>query len=431
MASSLRQNGFKAHRVFDSHDDDDDDAATPEATSSAALHFSASKKHTPNLSKFQPPPPRDQSPKVPMDFVMSPQLPVKPLMVPSIDLGSVEDFGVPLSAASGSEYPPKISVPLLNQDLTWLPSGLVYDVRLLAHAPLSREDSDHPESPQRIRWIYEALKQQGYLPQFKRIKARLASIEEVRTFHTKPYVDFILKSESYDLDQLVAVARRFNSIYLNASSSFCALLSCGGLLELCSAVWTSQTRNGFAIIRPPGHHAEAEEAMGFCIYNNVAVAANFLREKHHARRILILDWDVHHGNGTQEAFYDTDEVLFISIHRYDNGSFYPHLEEANYTFIGKDEGTGFNINIPWPCAGFGDADYMHVFHHIVMPIAYEYQPDFVLVSCGFDAAVGDPIGGCKITPAGYSHMTYLLGTLASGRLVLALEVCFHCVRIVF
>ncbi|KAK7075367.1 Histone deacetylase 6 [Halocaridina rubra] len=138
-------------------------------------------------------------------------------------------------------------------------------------------------------------------------------------------------------------------------------------------------------------------------------------------RILILDWDVHHGNGIQHIFESDPRVLYISIHRYDYGSFFPSSEDANYDRVGTGKGQGFNVNIPWNKSGMGDAEYMSAMLQVVLPIAYQYNPELVLVSAGFDAARGDPLGGCRVTPECFGHMTHLLTTLARSRVILALE----------
>ncbi len=137
-------------------------------------------------------------------------------------------------------------------------------------------------------------------------------------------------------------------------------------------------RNAFAIVRPPGHHAEPTEHMGFCFFNNVAVAAREVQRQGLAKKVLILDWDVHHGNGTQRAFWDDPNVLYISIHRHDGGKFYPSSDFGALDMVGEGEGEGKSVNIPWPGPGFGDGDYIYAFQKIVMPIAYEFAPDLVI-----------------------------------------------------
>jgi histone deacetylase 6 len=162
--------------------------------------------------------------------------------------------------------------------------------------------------------------------------------------------------------------------------------------------------------------------MGFCVYNNIAIAARHLKRNRGLKRILVLDWDIHHGNGTQQAFYDDPNILFISIHRYDNGRFYPGTPLANYTYTGGSKAQGMNINIPWDCGKINDADYMYTFYNLIIPVLQEFNPEIILVSCGFDAVRNDPIGGCDLTPAGFAHMTHLLSQFAGGKVVLVLEV---------
>ncbi|KAK9768380.1 Histone deacetylase hda1, variant 2 [Basidiobolus ranarum] len=161
--------------------------------------------------------------------------------------------------------------------------------------------------------------------------------------------------------------------------------------------------------------------MGFCLYNNIAIATKYLQEYHKAKRILIVDWDIHHGNGIQKVFLSDPNVLYFSIHRYEESKFYPYETSAAHHIVGEGEAKGKNINVPWPCSGMGDSDYLHVFNNILMPVAYEFSPEIVIIAAGFDAGAGDRVGDCLVSPAGYAHMTYMLKSLAGGKLVLALE----------
>ena len=163
--------------------------------------------------------------------------------------------------------------------------------------------------------------------------------------------------------------------------------------------------------------------MGFCIFDNVSIAAKVCQIdfKETCRKILILDWDVHHGNGIQQAFYDDPNVLYISIHVHENGEFYPTGPYGDHLHCGSGPGLGKNINIPWSTKGMGDADYIYAFQHIVMPVAYDFDPDFVIIAAGFDAAAGDQLGGCFVTPTCYAHMTHMLQSLAGGKVVACLE----------
>ena len=233
--------------------------------------------------------------------------------------------------------------------------------------------------------------------------------------------------------------QRYDSIYLNQSTFGAARFSAGGAIALCRAVMQREVRNGMAVIRPPGHHAECNRPMGFCIFDNVSIAAKVCQAdfKESCRKVLIFDWDVHHGNGIQQAFYQDPNVLYISIHVHQDGKFYPAGPYGNYDHCGGSAGLGKNVNIPWSKQGMGDADYIYAFQQIVMPVAYDFDPDLVIsmvplsvnsimlisqVAAGFDAAEGDQLGGCFVTPACYAHMTHMLMSLAGGRVVACLEV---------
>ena len=178
------------------------------------------------------------------------------------------------------------------------------------------------------------------------------------------------------------------------------------------------------MVRPPGSHAEYQQPMGFCYFNSLAIAAKQLQSKLGLKRILIVDWDVHHGNGLQQAFYEDPAVLYLSLHRHDEGQFFPGTGDLAET--GAGAGTGFNVNIGWSGAlspPMGDAEYLAAFRTVVMPIARQYDPEIVLVACGFDGARGHPppLGGYMVSPACFGYMTQQLMTLAGGRLVMALE----------
>ncbi|PWN33851.1 Arginase/deacetylase [Meira miltonrushii] len=317
-------------------------------------------------------------------------------------------------------------------------SGYVYSPAMMLHAhpasdyaPDAKDEPLHPEVPERISKIHSVLDKGGCLERMKKIPIREATMNEVMKVHDPGMWDGLERLHAFLPETLIkktVFLEKFYSLYVNQHSAKAARLSCGGVIELCDAVASRRIRNGFAIVRPPGHHAEPDASMGFCFYNNVAVAVRFLQQKYgkakdntRCERILILDWDVHHGNGTQKAFYDDPNVLLISIHRYDGGKFYPCGTAGDYTQCGAGEGLGKNINIPWSEGKKNDGDYIAAFQRIVMPIAIEFSPDIVLISAGFDAAEGDELGECFVTPAGYGHMTDMLSSLADGRLIVALE----------
>ncbi|KAI9318515.1 hypothetical protein BX666DRAFT_2120365 [Dichotomocladium elegans] len=226
----------------------------------------------------------------------------------------------------------------------------------------------------------------------------------------------------------IAVDTPFHPLYTSIS----ARIAAGALMELTDQVVQGKLRNGFALIRPPGHHAEDDGAMGFCFFNNVAVTVASTLEKYPTKikKVLIIDWDIHHGNGTQKIFYESPEVLYISLHRWENGHFYPFSGSPDE--CGRDEGLGKNVNIafntddekPKP---MGDVEFIAAFYHIVLPIARQFNPDMIFVSAGFDAAEGHPanIGGYQVTPRGFAMLTKMTKELAEevcdGRLVLSLE----------
>ncbi|CAL8237979.1 unnamed protein product [Merluccius merluccius] len=223
--------------------------------------------------------------------------------------------------------------------------------------------------------------------------------------------------------ELHRLASDYNSVFLNQQSYSAALLAAGAACNAARSILTGEVCNAVAIVRPPGHHAEKESACGFCLFNTAAVTARYAQSITHNAplRVLILDWDVHHGNGTQHMFQEDDSVLYISLHRYDNGTFFPSSEDADCDRVGVGQGAGFNVNIPWSGGRMGDSDYLAAFHHIVLPIATEFNPGLVVVSAGFDAARGDPLGGYHVTPEGYAHLTHLLCSLAGGKVLIILE----------
>uniref|UniRef100_A0A671FDR5 Histone deacetylase n=1 Tax=Rhinolophus ferrumequinum TaxID=59479 RepID=A0A671FDR5_RHIFE len=215
-----------------------------------------------------------------------------------------------------------------------------------------------------------------------------------------------------------------DTVWNEMHSSSAVRMAVGCLVELAFKVAAGELKNGFAIIRPPGHHAEESTAMGFCFFNSVAITTKLLQQKLNVGKVLIVDWDIHHGNGTQQAFYNDPSVLYISLHRYDNGNFFPGSGAPEE--VGGGPGVGYNVNVAWTGGvdpPIGDVEYLTAFRTVVMPIAHEFSPDVVLVSAGFDAVEGhlSPLGGYSVTARCFGHLTRQLMTLAGGRVVLALE----------
>ncbi|KAF8664173.1 hypothetical protein HU200_054921 [Digitaria exilis] len=301
--------------------------------------------------------------------------------------------------------------------------GLLYDDRMCAHA--TPDGEDHPENPERLRSIWRKLTAEGIASRCVALKAKEAEDKYIASVHSQNHIKLMkeISSKKYDSSRN-KIARKYNSIYFNKGSSESAVLAAGSVIEVAEKVAAGELSSAIALVRPPGHHAEHDEAMGFCLFNNVAVAANYIlneRPDLGIKKILIVDWDVHHGNGTQKMFYNDPRVLFFSVHRFDYGSFYPAEGDASHCFIGEEAGKGYNINVPWEHGKCGDADYIAAWDHVLLPVTEAFDPDIILVSAGFDAALGDPLGGCCITPNGYALLLTKLLRFAKGRIVMALE----------
>lgn len=331
------------------------------------------------------------------------------------------------------------------------PTGCCYDDRMKLHINADfSPNAHHPEDPRRIHEIFKAFKRTGLVysgPQAKlpkilqdcpnrymwRIPARQATRDEIRLAHSADHLAWVEGLEMISTAELRELTKKYDqgreSLYVGSMSYPAALLSAGGAIDTCKNVVTEQVKNAFAVIRPPGHHAEWDAPMGFCFFNNVPVAVRVCQRDFPSicRKVLILDWDVHHGNGIQNIFYQDPNVLYISIHVYQNGQFYPGkppnpmTPDGGIENCGSDEGLGKNINIGWHDQGMGDGEYMAAFQKIVMPIAKEFNPDLVVIAAGFDAADGDELGGCFVSPACYAHMTHMLMSLADGKVAVCLE----------
>ncbi|XP_054327213.1 histone deacetylase 6 isoform X1 [Pongo pygmaeus] len=322
------------------------------------------------------------------------------------------------SEEEGPWEPP--ALPILTWPVLQSRTGLVYDQSMMNHCNLW--DSHHPEVPQRILRIMCRLEELGLAGRCLTLTPRPATEAELLTCHSAEYVGHLRATEKMKTRELHRESSNFDSIYICPSTFACAQLATGAACRLVEAVLSGEVLNGAAVVRPPGHHAEQDAACGFCFFNSVAVAARHAQAiSGRALRILIVDWDVHHGNGTQHMFEDDPSVLYVSLHRYDHGTFFPMGDEGASSQIGRAAGTGFTVNVAWNGPRMGDADYLAAWHRLVLPIAYEFNPELVLVSAGFDAARGDPLGGCQVSPEGYAHLTHLLMGLASGHIILILE----------
>ncbi|XP_045411049.1 histone deacetylase 7 isoform X4 [Lemur catta] len=321
-------------------------------------------------------------------------------------------------------------------------TGLVYDSAMLKHQCSCGDNSRHPEHAGRIQSIWSRLQERGLRSQCECVRGRKANLEELQLVHSERHVLLYgtnplsrLKLDNGKLAGLLAqrmfvmlpcggVGVDTDTIWNELHSSNAARWAAGSVTELAFKVASRELKNGFAVVRPPGHHADHSTAMGFCFFNSVAIACRQLQQQSKASKILIVDWDVHHGNGTQQTFYQDPSVLYISLHRHDDGNFFPGSGAVDE--VGAGSGEGFNVNVAW--AGgldppMGDPEYLAAFRTVVMPIAREFSPDLVLVSAGFDAAEGHPapLGGYHVSAKCFGYMTQQLMNLAGGAVVLALE----------
>jgi acetoin utilization deacetylase AcuC-like enzyme len=289
-------------------------------------------------------------------------------------------------------------------------TGFVYHPDYLQHDM----GAGHPESPQRLRAIRVRLETAGTLKRLTPIEPSVAAEEWIITVHAPAYVA-----------RLKATAPATGRVSLDPDTAMspgtlrAAFLAAGGALAAVDAVMAGQVDNAFCAVRPPGHHAERGRAMGFCFFNNVAIAARYLQRKHGIERVLIVDWDVHHGNGTQHSFYDDPSILFFSTHQ---SPHYPGTGLASERGEGPAE--GLTINVPLS-QGLGDPEYRQIFEHDLVPAADRFKPQCVLISAGFDAHRDDPLAGMGLTEDGYATLTRIVGGIArrhsSGRIISCLE----------
>jgi acetoin utilization deacetylase AcuC-like enzyme len=299
---------------------------------------------------------------------------------------------------------------------TALVCGLIYDERMCAH-----EEEGHPECPERISTIYRQLEHEGLAAQCVRIAAREASDEEILSVHSDGWLNESKEISAMKTQrELKSAELRFNSIFLNRHSVSCARLSAGSTVEMTLRVAQRQLSSGLCVVRPPGHHAESHCAMGFCLFNNVAMAVKVALDVAQLSRVFVLDWDVHHGNGTQNMFLDDPRVLFYSVHRFDHGTFYPCSTDASPKEVGKGPGSGYTVNVGWNTDMMGDLHYALATEEVVMPILEQFRPELIVVSAGFDAAKHDPLGGCDVSPKGYARMLRRVQSLCP-RIVVVLE----------
>uniref|UniRef100_G5E5E4 Histone deacetylase 10 n=1 Tax=Bos taurus TaxID=9913 RepID=G5E5E4_BOVIN len=304
-------------------------------------------------------------------------------------------------------------------------TALVYHEDMTATRLLWDDPECEIECPERLTTALERLQQHGLKQRCLQLVAREASEAELGLVHSPEYVALLQGTQALGTRELQALSKEYDAVYLHPSTFHCARLAVGAALQLVDAVLTGAVRNGLALVRPPGHHSQRATANGFCVFNNVAIAAKHAQQKHGLRRILIVDWDVHHGQGIQYIFEDDPSVLYFSWHRYEHGHFWPCLRESDADAVGRGRGLGFTVNLPWNQVGMGNADYVAAFLHVLLPLAFEFDPELVLVSAGFDSAIGDPEGQMLATPECFAHLTHLLQVLAGGRVCAVLEGGYH------
>jgi len=286
-------------------------------------------------------------------------------------------------------------------------TAIVEDSRFLDH----RGPANHPERPDRLAAVADALAARD--GELTRIAPRAATHDEILRVHSRGHLDEIAAAVRSAPGQLDA------DTYVSSESFEVARLAAGGAADLALRVARGELATGLAAIRPPGHHAEPDRAMGFCLFNNVAIAARALQHEQGVEKILIIDWDVHHGNGTQHYFDADPSVLYASTHQF---PFYPGTGAIGESGVGRGE--GYTLNVPLP-AGCGDTEYVGAFQHLIVPAAESFEPELILISSGFDAHRDDPLAAMNVTRAGYRGMAAIVRALAEdlcgGRLVFVLE----------
>ncbi len=289
-------------------------------------------------------------------------------------------------------------------------TGFLYDPRYLNH----QTGWQHPESPERLVATLAHLKKVPWFEDLVPVQAREATPAEIIPTHTPDYIAHVKQTCEEGCSVLDSP-----DVGISEDSYEIATLAAGGALALADKMVAGDIDNGFGLLRPPGHHAEHEGAMGFCLFNNVAILARYLQRKHGLNKILILDWDVHHGNGTQHTFEEDPSVLYVSLHQF---PFYPGTGAYHEKGIGA--GKGYTLNCPMSL-GSTDKDYEEAFVQKILPRAQEFKPEAVLISAGFDAHAADPLGGIRLSTQFFGWMTErvieIADKYAGGRLLSLLE----------
>jgi acetoin utilization deacetylase AcuC-like enzyme len=289
-------------------------------------------------------------------------------------------------------------------------TALLHDPRFMDHDT----GPGHPEQPARYRAVISALERAGLMDQLLVISPRPATNSEITACHTPEYLETVKRDILAGRATLSTGDTEICTASLNV-----ALLAAGGVLNAVDAVAEGRAANAFCVVRPPGHHATRDAGMGFCVFDNIAIAARYAQQKHGAGKVLIVDWDVHHGNGTQDIFYEDPTVFFFSTHQF---PWYPGSGAASETGAGK--GRGYTLNCPF-AAGAGRAEILGAFRDKLLPEMQRFKPEFVFISAGFDSRINDPLGKFTLTDDDFAELTRMMKQLAhehaGGRLVSVLE----------
>ncbi len=310
-------------------------------------------------------------------------------------------------------------------------TGLIFDEHYLRHdtgtqttvrmrgGSFEPSPEGHPSSTSITKRIKEFLDGSGLTAMMQPVAARAASDDELAVYHTRAYIDGV-RSHVQGGPMQGAWGELESDTPLSAGSFEAAVYAAGGAMNGVQAILQGDVRNAYALLRPPGHHAMSNRAMGFCIFNNAVVAAHYARRAFGLERVMIVDWDVHHGNGTQDAFYDDAGVLFVSLHQH---NWYPKLS-GELEQVGSGTGAGYTANIPLP-AGTGDRGYRAAFEQLVLPIGLQYRPQLIIISAGQDANWLDPLAQQMVTMTGFRDISQAMLDLAEevcdGRLLLLQE----------
>lgn len=266
----------------------------------------------------------------------------------------------------------------------------------------------HPESPKRLAAIDEALHRSELLLELNRLEPSIAKLEDLTSVHKENYIEELEAKGKKAADQK-GLLQLDSDTWMSPESYSTAKLAAGAGVEAVRGVLKAGFARSFVVVRPPGHHALPDQSMGFCLFNNVAIAARHAQRVYGLKKVMIIDWDVHHGNGTQEMFFNDPSVLFVSFHQF---PFWPP-DMGWYTQDGQGDGKGYNVNVPLP-AGTGDRGYLAAWDKIVKPICLEYKPEMIFLSAGYDAHQADPLGQQQISTRGYFMLTNRLSELAEA-----------------